>query len=561
MDGKTINTGPLRRAADWIRRRPHLVLILFAACLRTAAAASAVLVHNDSAIYMEIARRFHDGRWAEALSYDYHPLPSLLIAAFRIAAPSLVSAGYASSVFFSSLAVLPLYFLAKDVLGARPAFAACVAYAAIPAYVSFGSSVLSEGPYYFFFILSLWAIHSALALPSVRLGMLAGLSAAFAYLCRPEGGGLMVLLVLWAAFLAIRLRSPASWRIAASAALGVAVFSACSVPYMIHIKEQTGRWEITKKKKISILVGTEEADSGKTTDEAAGDAVPGRDSGPGEEAPPDKSLPPVPEYEPGPALETRSSAAKVAWSFFATANTAVGILFYVPPLIGLLGFFMAPPEGGRRTGKAFLLSVIALYGAVCWLLLFTHGYLSSRHLSAALICTMPFIGAGLICMGKLSAAALKRFRGRDCGPALEYALAALLVALFAALCLPRALRPFGAEKRHLRDIGEALAGIEGEGHRIMSSEMRVPVYAAGEYVPMPGRDGLNALRDSCLRGNCRMLVVNYGAMPFLRDYPKAAAALWKRRIEGFEKILEFDPDGRGRPIVAFRVEDAEGNRR
>jgi len=82
-----------------------------------------------------------------------------------------------------------------------------------------------------------------------------GVSSALAYLARPEGVGVLMIVGFFTVFWKLSsLRVSLSRRLWCLVVMLLA-FSVMASPYLIYIKKQTGHWSLTKKKSVTELLG------------------------------------------------------------------------------------------------------------------------------------------------------------------------------------------------------------------------------------------------------------------------------------------------------------------
>jgi 4-amino-4-deoxy-L-arabinose transferase-like glycosyltransferase len=548
----------------WEARIPW-ILFLVSLGAHLFVALLARLVHNDAVLYLQMARKFFEGDFAGALASHYHPATSLLIAGFRVLVPSDAAAGYATAVVFSSLTVFPLFALARGLFDRRAAVTTVLLYTFLPYLLLFGSSILSEGPYFFFFTSSVWAFWAARVKKSLPHGLAAGALAALAYLSRPEGGGLAIVFLgfcaVWTARSTLGLRSR-------SLVLGLAVgaaFGAVCFPYLLYLRGETGRWTVSKKKSVTQVVGLSEKrisiyHDGRRAREAPrpadGQTPPGTDEGPLERG--GAGTGPVPRHRPPEVHIPASPLLKALASLWEALNRFAQVLFYIPPLVGLLGIVVRRRLHRRWGEEGILLGVVAFFILLCTVFYFHFHYLSRRHLSAAAVVFLPFVAAGIFELAGLLSRAAGRLSGKEVQEKTTEGIAVFLVAVALLSFLPKGFSPYGAGKERVRDIGRMISASEGEGLRIISSNIRIPFYAGGEYFPLPAGDGLSNLLAHAERTGATHLVLNWGAEVLLYTHPELTETFWRRTPGGFRKVLSLKDRPDGHPIVVYRMDGGGG---
>jgi hypothetical protein len=218
--------------------------------------------------YMPMARAFVQGRWREGFDAFIPPVYSLFTAAVAHCLPgpvwkgpageagALEIAGQIVSVLFGA-AVIPLDYLLPRRLAppsrARGTARAATALAAVsPWLVRYGSRVMTESVYTFFFVVAILAGLALLARRSAPTAAAFGLAVGVACLNRPEA---MLLLAVFGAWIGI----PALVRrrgVARALGLGVVVgifFLAGAFPQMAITRVKTGVWTLSAKGGVNFL--------------------------------------------------------------------------------------------------------------------------------------------------------------------------------------------------------------------------------------------------------------------------------------------------------------------
>jgi 4-amino-4-deoxy-L-arabinose transferase-like glycosyltransferase len=115
------------------------------------------MISNDGAFqYIPVAKLFYQGDYFQALLQPQLPLYPFLIAIFSHITGDFELAGQLISIFFSLLAVLPLYLIGKFLFGPRAGFWTTVLYLIHPLMLRSSVDVLKEGLVIFFFFSSVY---------------------------------------------------------------------------------------------------------------------------------------------------------------------------------------------------------------------------------------------------------------------------------------------------------------------------------------------------------------------------------------------------------------------
>ncbi|MGB9625842.1 MAG: glycosyltransferase family 39 protein [Phycisphaerae bacterium] len=420
-------------------------------------------ISRDGVTFIWYAQRLGTTPLEEIRRQKQHPLYPALIAAVhaildRAGAAagddvrSWLIAGHVVALT-AGLAVIPaVYLLACVLLGRRAGVVAAACAAMLPELCRYGADVLSDSLHLFLYLLAL-----AIGLTGVRNRsawrfVLAGLLSGLAYLVRPEGGE--VALVLVVAAVLVR-----SWRRQTRVALAAACVAGLLLtagPYMLA----TGR--IVQKKSIRRLIGIEAA--------APRQYAPARAMG----RPVD------------PAGMLASSAAdgghvvRGAWSLTCAAGkTLVNWVrsLRVAYLLPAVAWFLLRPRRPRPTAVWWIAAMAwCLHAVVCVLLIHTFDYrdlFSLRHVLVLAALTLPWTAAGLIRLVDLAAGNVRWLDRR-----VAWALAAVLLV---GPTSPWLLRAPNREYVHLQQAGEWIASRYPRPQRILTDQWHVPFYARAEF--------------------------------------------------------------------------------
>ena len=460
--------------------------------LRTAA------IFDDGPRFLAIARAFDAGAWSPALRDAFHPLyPLATVGAHRALALADSQAGWetagtAVSVLASAAAVGFVFLFVREAFGRAPAWAAAVLLAGHAHAVEYGSDVQSDGLYMGLVAAGIWAGWRALRDRSSSAAAGAGLAAGLAYLTRPEGLGVALVVGGIGAFEMVRQRW--SWKTGARwlAALGAAMLL-CVAPYVVALHQLTGVWTLTHKKSV---VGIVRGDVAPTPGAPVG--VP---AGPVAESPPVATPPPPPpwlhalhlttpaavdpswldpEYLDQDGLRVALATSRTERAFealrmlgrHARSSLRYGIVVLVA--FGLLAAWGRPTRRGVYIGAFAVLYLLVLYG-----LTFSSGYVSRRHTLPPLLPAFGYAGLGGIALGAWLA---RRARA----PRSAGVLGALVIGAFAAGDLWTQRAPKRFEESAMRSAAEWLREHAPEPGPVAAPRQRFGYYAGMPYVPLAG---------------------------------------------------------------------------
>ena len=231
------------------------LLLIISLSVRIYLSVFTYVIKNDSVAFMQNAKYFASGDFARGLGHDYHPLYSLIMAVLYKVVPNMELSGTIISVLFGTLTVIVFYLIGKRVFDRKVSFVSAIVLAFHPYAVRFSADIISDSTYFFFFISALGSGYFAITNRKILLFVLTGICSALAYLTRPEGIGIIIIVAFWCA-LKDCVKIKGLWKEKLVSILILVVsFLVFSTPYIAFIKKETGLWSLTKKKKLSDLAG------------------------------------------------------------------------------------------------------------------------------------------------------------------------------------------------------------------------------------------------------------------------------------------------------------------
>jgi 4-amino-4-deoxy-L-arabinose transferase-like glycosyltransferase len=415
-----------------------------AVAVRAASAATLAVVAPDGARNLRMARLILEGDWNQALTlYPItHPLYPILVAPFSAHPGTALAAACALSAVLGGLAVLPFYFLCRRAWNDRVAAVASLLYALLPSVVELHGDAMLEGAFMFFFFAAMALGWSALEEKSWERAVLAGASTALAWLTRPEGIYLPILLVL-----ACLLR-PGRFAPAA-AALALATAWVLALPYQGFVKAQTGAFGASASPFSAGILGLV---TGKTP--ARGYQVD------------EKSAAEFAEYR------DIQRYGRVGGPVVTLSKAVLKIHFYVIAPFVLLGFGFLKSQDMRWGPCLYLLAAVGGYFLPAILAFVAGTPFSHRYILVPCVLLLPVAALGL-----LKAAEWARHR---------HALPAFL----ALVCLGMAVRdvtPRRRDKIGMKLAGQTILRELGPDRKILAMSRPIEFYARGQFVEfLPG---------------------------------------------------------------------------
>jgi len=245
------------RKTSFFNDRYIWILLIISISVRIYLGFFTYVIKNDSVAFIQNAKYFADGDFLSGLRHDFHPLYSFLMAVLYKAIPDMELSGTIVSISFGTLTVIVFYLIGKSVFGRKVSFVSSVVLALHPYAVRFSVDIISESTYFFFFISALGLGFFAIVKRKYYLFVLAGICTALAYLARPEGIGIIIIVAGWC-ILKDLTKFKIVWKEKLVSILILATsFLVFSMPYLVYIQKETGHWSLTKKKDLSKIVGVD----------------------------------------------------------------------------------------------------------------------------------------------------------------------------------------------------------------------------------------------------------------------------------------------------------------
>lgn len=447
-------------AGSVVREACFLFLIAF--LVRLIALARLCLISRDGITYVSLAKLYGAGEWLMALNHPYHPLYPLLTGWLGRVMENYELAGQWVSLVLGSATVIPLYLIGTRLYGNRVGFVAGLLFAFQPYCVRFSVDVLSDPTFLFFFVLSLWVGHRAgfQEGKGFWLSLAAGASGALAYLTRPEGGYVILLLAAWYSWRFASEKRETARLAGCSVALALS-FLLVACPYLLYLKTSAGSWQVSAKPSVvKAFVSLDQGEAG--TAPLVPQAVPAEGV--------DQPRAPIKLREPARSPGVLESLGYPLLKFIETFH----YLLFVFLLLGM----GANDKRRFRNYKGILF--LGGLGYLLCLSYFFHvaGYVSRRHFLPPIALFLPLAARGFWVLRE------RLFAWKH---ALARQATVVLGVVTIATLTPKALVSQGTGKLPLKE-----AGIWIKEHTripapvVMCNEPLVAYYAGGSHFYLPG---------------------------------------------------------------------------
>ncbi len=457
-------------------------LLVFSLSVRIYLSFFTYVIKNDSVVFIQNAKYFASGDFSSALGHDYHPLYSLIMATLYKGVPDMELSGTIISVLFGTLTVIVFYLIGKSVFDRKVAFVSSVILAFHPYAVRFSAEIISESTYFFFFISAFGLGYFAITKRRFLLFSLTGICSAFAYLTRPEGIGIIIIVVSFCALKGCtRIRVLWGEKLISILILIIS-FLVFSMPYLVYIKKETGDWRLTKKKDLSHMVGVEAGTRGQNSH-----ISPEKDD--------------AKQWKLSRELTERAASGMTGYplhlnsilhitkKYIDTFHTVLFIFF----IIGVVNWSRVRKE---QLFGLYTVTITVFYLFILYRLSITHltssgdvfVYPSRRHLMPLVIPAVFCVGIGIYKAGMWT-----HEKFHNCSfivgfkELLESTWSVQLIVLLVVISvlLPKTLKPQGFDKIGIKEAGQ---WVKEHSHKpfpsILSTFARNAYYAGGKHVQM-----------------------------------------------------------------------------
>lgn len=207
------------------------------------------VIHNDGTEYIRHSQEILSGHWAEGKAPPLYPL---LIAGVQFITQDYEKAGILVSIISGTLLVLPVFSLGKEIFNPKVGFLSVLFVTVHPFLYAYSGSVLTESLYHFLLAMSVLLGWHAFKRGQISTILLFSFFTAMAYLTRPEAIGFLFILSLWILLVKpLEMDRPWIKRIGI-VFLMIFSFLVFSSPYLIQIRKETGKWNLSKKTSLSL---------------------------------------------------------------------------------------------------------------------------------------------------------------------------------------------------------------------------------------------------------------------------------------------------------------------
>jgi hypothetical protein len=493
------------------------ILLLISLLLSTYLFFQTYVISVDGAFqYIPMAKDFAMGSLRDAIRFGgQQPLYSFLIALVSRWIPDFELAGKLIASFFGIMVIFPVYFLGKQIFDRKIAFLSAFFLAIHPYIRRFSGDVLKESTYLFFLATAIWFTLRTLQREKIYPYLFIPLFSTLAYLVRPDGIEILLVVFFYILFIKKFNLPEKKWAVILLLLLSSVILF---LPFLLHLREATGEWTLSKSKSIGGILGW-----GVTGSEL-------------------------------------SLISRVLYSIKKLNFEIIAIYhpLYISLLIVGLWKRISPLF---KNGEGFLIAISALHYGVLFLLILnltdwsegekTQSFVvSGRHVLPLFLISIYWVGEGFLTIyhwiyKKIESQRL--FLRLDSKRKSTIVLVTLLI-LILAIVLPKTLKPQRYERLSEKWAGIWIKNQYGKGTTIFTTIPRVAYYADGncEYIDFK-KDKWDKVEASIVEKGGSYLVIRQRD---IIDFPNKTGSIKNNFIE----VIRYEKKGMEKIIVYKRIQ-------
>ena len=432
--------------------RNVLILILTASALGIYLIATTVLISKDGVTYINLARRLSGEPLAVVrdlpVGYPFLVFASHKLAAIFGAGSSVLSwtcSAQGVTLLCRVLALIPLYFIGKLLVGSTRSFWAIMILTFLPNAAQLGSDTLRDWPHMLFLASGLW-----LLLRGVREGAWwtlagAGMAAGLGHIIRPECGQVVVYGASWF-LMRLVVPEPNTKRPALVGGLAVLLlgFADTSIPYM------AARDQILPQKLreyIGISAPQESEANHDMTMESA---------------------------------STTQAAFALGGTIRAieelTGQISDSLMYYFVPALVLGVYAHIRRRSVLSNTEKFFIPAFVLLNVLMMIMLYSHwGYLSRRHCLPLVAVLIFYVPEGLEIIARRLDLRFSKAGVQDARSSQRWFF--ILLAVGAGICARKLLSSLGYDKQGCREASEGLRQNSRPTDVVAVPDLRISFYA------------------------------------------------------------------------------------
>jgi len=459
------------------------------------------VIHNDGITYINHARKFLSGDWSIGTGIT-HPFYPLLITLAHYIFSNDELAGIGVSVFFGSLLIIPLFYLASTLFDRKVGFYSILFASVHPYLYIYSGSVLTESTFYFLLVTTTLFGWKAYEKGHFKDILFFSLFVSLCYLTRVESIGFLFLFVLWISFVSPPFGKRSWVNRIGIVSIAVCLFLAFSSPYIIQIKKETGKWQISKKISISLGSLSEEEEDKEAITKIR-----------------EKKAITISYFIKSPLILVELIVKRGFQSLYKFQQVFTPYLF----IIALIGIFIGRGKCSFPKGNLYLLSY-SLY-----LLCFIHPLFrpGRRYATHVIPIALPWAAFGFL---KLINWIQKKIKSKD----LQIKIPVLfLILIFIALLIQGRVIHKREHRVIQKEAGLWMKNHLPRGSKLMSRMPQEAFYGELEWVRIPSENLEEILKEAHLK-KVQYLVIDHEVIKKQPDF------LQKMNDSEFELLKEIE---------------------
>ncbi len=477
-----------------------LILLAIAFGLRIFLVIFPEVIYNDGTEYVRYAKQILSGNWKGSKAPPLYPV---LIALTSRLTSNFELAGIWVSVIFGTLTIIPVFYLGKAIFNERVGILSSLFAVVHPFLYLSSGSVLTESIYQFLLPSALlfgWRVFQEGRFWNI---ILFSLFTALAYLTRPEAIGYLLVISFWILFIPPSGERRRWFQRVGIFFIMILCFLAFSFPYLRFLKEETGRWEISKKFSISM---------GSLSDEG---------TVPIENFTRTKNIT-LMSFLKEPLTVAKRIVVGWFYSLYMFQRGFHPLLF----LLALLGFVWSMRGMSLKKGSFYLLSYFVFYFA----LLFPFFWIIRRYTSLLSTLALPWASIGFIRLTEEISKRLKEEKWRKVFPSL------LLITVLVVVFIQGRVFHSRQHRDIQREVGLWMKDNLPRDGKVMSRLPQEAFYAEMDWIRIP-KGGYDEIIEIARDQGVRYILIDQKAKEeWPGFYEKAEKDLikkreWKRKLQ------------------------------
>lgn len=431
------------------------------------------VIYNDSIVYIKAAEGILLGKWSETI---VPPLYPALVAGGKLLMGDFERAGIMVSLVFGTLLFVPVFYLGRELYNERVGLIAALLAAVQPCLLRYSGAVLTESIYYFMVALSAFLALKAYTTGKALWIVSLSLTIVLAYLTRPEALGFLLVFMGWVLLVRPATGNRSILKRLSIVLLSVLCFIVFSSPYLLVLRKELGRWELSKK--AYVTAGTKDADAAKT--------------GLSESRWRPRRISPTALVKDPLSLATLVGRGAII-SFYKFQTALNPVLF----LLAIWGFTRRKENSCPLSENFLLLSFILFF----FCLVFPYFKMSARYSSHMIPIALPWVANGFIAIGE----SLPRYdRVRTF---FRKRIGSVLLAVIIVLFIQATVEGDREHRQIQKEIGLWLKQYGHHGEKLMSSRVHEAFYAGMELVRYRD-DDLQSILDASRSMPVRYVIID-----------------------------------------------------